>query len=89
MNNNYNHLRIDHNGKLLDLALIQYHFTRNDHVIIKSAHGNSKGKSPYKKTKPSTLTRMKELCKDQGPVETMEILDSEVGDILPVFVTWV
>ena len=53
---------IDHNGELVHLALVQYYFTGEEHVIIKRPHGNSKGKSPYKRTKPSTMARMKELC---------------------------
>jgi hypothetical protein len=67
---------------LLELALVQYYFTGDEHIILKSAHGNAKGKSPYKRTRPSTMFRMKELSKDMGPVKTMEAMDDEVGDIV-------
>lgn len=49
---------------------------------MKASHGNSKGKSPYKRTKPSTMNRMKDLCKEMGPVATMETIDNQVGDIV-------
>ena len=44
---------------------------------MKAPHGNSKGKSPYKRMKPSTMNHMKDLCKQMGPVATMEAIDNE------------
>ena len=61
---------------------MQYYFTGKEHVIIKPKHGNSKGSTPYKRTKPSTIAHMKELCQDMGPVATMDVIDNDVGDIV-------
>ena len=61
---------------------MQYYFTGDEHVIIKPQHGNSKGSSPYKRTKPSTMARLKEVCQNLSPVGTMELIDEEVGDII-------
>lgn len=66
----------------MDTSLIQYYFTCEEHPIVKSSHGNSKGKSPYKRTMPSTLGHMKDLCKTTAPVEILEAIDDEVGDII-------
>jgi hypothetical protein len=72
----------DCNNHTSDLLLVQYYFTGSEHPILKLPHGNSKSSSPYKRTKHSVLQRMKEICKDKDPVATMEVIDSEAGDVV-------
>ena len=72
----------DCHGKRIDLALIQYYFTGKEHSIYKPPHGNSKSSTPYKRTLPSTMNRMKTLASKNGPVAMMKIIDEEVGDVI-------
>ena len=62
--------------------MVQYYFTGNEHPIYKPPHGNSKSSTPYKRTQPSTMERMKELSGKLGPVATVEAIDKETGDIV-------
>ena len=64
------------------MALIQYYFTGKEHHIDKPPHGNSKSSTPYKRTMPSTMNRMKLLASESGPVATVEKVDEEVGDVI-------
>ena len=45
-------------------------------------HGNSHSSTPFKRTQPSTIKRLGELCQDKCPVATMEAVDIEIGDIV-------
>ena len=62
--------------------MVQYYFTGKEHPIYKPPHGNSKSSTPYKRTQPSTMERMKELSSQLGPVATVEAIDKEIGDIV-------
>ena len=73
---------IDHHGNTVDLVMIQYYFTGQEHPVYKPPHGNSKSSTPYKRTQPSTMESMKQLCSQMGPVATMEAVDKQVGDIV-------
>ena len=44
-------------------------------------HANSKGSTPYKRTKPSTLARMKEISQVLKPKDVVATIDKEVGGI--------
>ncbi len=44
-------------------------------------HKTSKSSTPYKRTKPSTLQRMREVRKEHKPKDIVEIIDNEVGGI--------
>ena len=66
----------------MDLILVQYYFTGNEHRIIKLPHGNSHSSTPYKRTRPSVMKKMKALYAEKDSVSTMEAIDSEVGDIV-------
>ena len=50
--------------------------------MYKPPHGNSKSITPYKRTLPSTMDRMKKLASEKGPVATFEIIDKEIGDVV-------
>ena len=55
----------DSNGKTTSYSLIHYGFQREEHEIQHPPHRNaSKGSTPYKRTKPSTMQRIKEIAKD-------------------------
>ena len=41
---------------------MQYVFDNKEHAIELKPHGNSKGKTPYRQTKPSTLCKIKKRC---------------------------
>ena len=62
--------------------MVQYYFTGNEHPVCKPPHGNSKSSTPYKRTQPSTMERMKELSGHLGPVATVEVIDKEIGDVI-------
>ena len=67
---------------MLNLLLIQYYFTGEEHSIVKLPHGNSKSVTPYKRTQGSVMNRLKDLCTKMDSVATMETIDSDVGDIV-------
>lgn len=64
------------------MVLVQYYFTGKEHSIAKPPHGNSKSTTPYNRTMPSTMNRMKTLATENGPVATVEMIDEEVGDVI-------
>ena len=72
----------DHRGKDIYLAMVQYYFTGKEHPVYKPPHGNSKSNTPYKRTLPSTMDRMKKLASEKGPVATFEMIDKEIGDVV-------
>ena len=61
------------------LGLVQYKFQGREHSIDKPPHQNSKGSTPYKRTNPSTIKRMKEIAKDKKPSDAFELVDTEMG----------
>ena len=62
--------------------MVQYYFTDKEHPVYKPPHGNSKSITPYKRTLPSTIDRMKKLASEKGPVATFEQIDKEIGDVV-------
>jgi len=58
---------IDSRGHLQQLAFIQYSFDRREHPIDVRAHGNSKGKQPFHRTKPSTIRLLKQSAETKVP----------------------
>ncbi len=62
--------------------MLQYYFTGEVHDIECKPHGNSKRTTPYKRTRASTLSRLKTVCKDHLPSEACAIVEKEVGGIM-------
>ena len=60
-------------------ALVQYKFQEEEHALIRPPHKSSKGSTPYKRTNPSTLQRVKEVVKDHKPSSAFELVDAEMG----------
>ena len=64
------------------LFLYSYGFQGAEHPIQHPPHQNArKGSTPYKRTKPSTMKRIKEIAKHHKAKEIIEIIDSEKGSI--------
>ena len=63
-------------------AVVQYKFQKEEHTIVHPPHKNSKGSTPYKRTNPSTLQRMKEVAKKFKPSAAFEIVDEEMGGMV-------
>ena len=74
---------LDSKDRQLDFVLLQYYFTgKEPHSINKLPHGNSHTSTPYKRTKPSVMSKMKVVCQQKSSVSTMEAIDKDVGDVI-------
>ena len=62
--------------------LVQYYFTVGEHPIFTLHHGNSKSSTVYKQTNYSVLQSMKEICKENDPIATIELIDLGAGDVV-------
>ena len=61
------------------VAFVQYKFKgQEEHSIDNPPHKNSKSLTPYKRTHPSTLKRMKEVAKHHKPSSAFEMIDAEM-----------
>jgi len=49
----------------MNLALLQYLFTKGEHVVKPGPHGNAKGGESYVRTMPSTLMKLKTAAIDK------------------------
>ena len=77
-------ISLDSVGVSLKYAFVHYGFQNEQHPIIHAPHRKSKGTTPYKRTKPTTIQRLKEVChdgKEKNPKQILEIVDSEMGGI--------
>lgn len=63
------------------MALVQYQFQDDEHTLVFPPHKNSKGSTPYKRTYPSTLQRIKEVAKECKPLSTFEQVELEMGGL--------
>ena len=72
----------DKSDQLQPLVMLQYQFTGAPHVVMKCPHGNSKRTTPYKRTKKSTLDRLKELCQSNLPSQACATIEKEAGGIV-------
>lgn len=68
---------------MLKYAFIHYGFQQEEYPIFHAPHRKSNGSTPYKRTKPSTIQRLKEVCKEgkENPKQMLENVDSEMGGI--------
>ena len=65
----------------LSYTFIHYGFQGEEHAIKHPPHRNAtKGSTSYKRTKPSTLNRIKTIAKDHKAKVT-ELIDAEKGNI--------
>ena len=64
------------------LAVVQYSFDRHEHPIDIKPHGNSKGKKPFTRTKPSTLNLLKESVKTKPPRKALREVENVMGGVM-------
>ncbi len=64
----------------IQVAFLQYKFKGEEHTINNVPHKNSKNSTstPYKRTQPSTIQRIKEVAKGSKPSSAFELVDSEM-----------
>lgn len=64
----------------VQVAFLQYKFKGEEHTINNVPHKNSKSSTctPYKRTHPSTIQRIKEVAKGCKPSSAFELVDSEM-----------
>ena len=74
-------LHADGDGRSTGFAFMQYGFQGEEHPLPNVPHKNSKNSTPYKRTKPSTLQRVREIAKEQKPKNVIELIDDEVGGV--------
>ena len=66
----------------VQLAFMQYKFKGKEHDITLLPHKNSKGSTPYKRTYPSTMKRIKEVAGEHKPAAAFELVDKEMGGVV-------
>ena len=63
----------------IQVSFVQYKFKNvPEHNIDNPPHKNSKGSTPYKRTHPSTIQRIKEVAKKHKPSSAFELVDIEM-----------
>ena len=70
----------DSNGEITNYSFIHYGFQGAEHKLQHPHQNTSKGSTPYKCTKPSTIKRINEIAKDHK-AKVIEITVSEKGSI--------
>ena len=72
----------DSKGNNTKYSFIHYGFQGEEHSILIPPHPNSKGSTPYKTIKPSTLQCMKDITgKDRKPKNIYQTVDMDMGGI--------
>ena len=66
----------------MNLAFVQYTFTGPSHLVLQKPHGNSKSTTPYVRTSPSTLQKLKECAKSNFPKDAVQSVTKEKGGIV-------
>ena len=73
---------IDHCGNLQQFAFVQYTFDNKEHAVELRPHGNSKGKTPYRRTKPSTLHLIQENANKKPASKILSEIEIHVGGVV-------
>lgn len=73
---------LDESNTIASLCVMKYYFTGEEHDLPKVPHGNSKGGTPYKRTRPSTMKRLKEVCRTHLPSQACSVVENENGGII-------
>lgn len=72
----------DSNGQQRKLAFVQYSFDRQEHPVDLKPHGNSKKEKPFTRTKPSTLSLLKESVKTKPPRKALRDVKNVLGGVM-------
>ena len=71
----------DHEGDLLNLAMVHYSFDNEEHRILPHPHGNSKSQSAYVRTMPSTMCKLREVSRYLPPKHAIGEVSKSVGGL--------
>lgn len=63
------------------LAFVQYSFDRHEHSVELRPHGNSKGKEPFSRTKPSTVKLLKDAVQTKSPRVVLREVENIKGGV--------
>ena len=77
----HNFCFLDHEGDLLNLAMVHYTFENEEHAIMPCPHGNSKSQSAYVRTLPSTLQKLHEVSQHVPPKQAVSEVSRSVGGL--------
>jgi len=72
---------IDDDGDTMNLALLQYLFTKGEHDVKPAPHGNAKGGESYVRTMPSTLMKLKTAAIDKTAKQALSFVSNDEGGI--------
>ena len=61
---------------------MQYSFDREEHQVDLKPHGNSKDEKPFTRTKPSTLSLLKESVKTKPPRKALREVENVLGGVM-------
>ena len=75
-------LYTDYKNNLQSLAFVQYSFDRLAHPIRLPPHGNSKGKKPFSRTKPSTIRLIKSAVESKPPRKAFREIENIKGGVM-------
>lgn len=73
---------LDYQGELQELAFVQYTFDNLEHSIEIKPHGNSKGKMPFSRCKPSTIKKLKTSAAHKPPTKALREVENTMGGIM-------
>ena len=72
----------DATEQFLNLALVQYLFTKGEYEVSVAPHGNSKRKDSYLRTMPSVMKKLKVESKHRTPKRALSFVSAQAGGIM-------
>lgn len=72
----------DYQGHRQQRAFVQYSFDNLEHPIEVKPHGNSKGKMPFSRSKPSTLSLLKTISETKPPTQALAEVENIRGGVM-------
>ena len=72
----------DHHNDVLNLALVQYHFSQGEHQLMIAPHGNARSGQSYVRTMPSVMCKLKNEAKNKTPKRALQFVSQEAGGIM-------
>ena len=64
------------------MAFVQYSFDHLEHPIEVKPHGNSKGKMPFSRCKPSTIKKLKCSAEIKPPTKALREVENTMGGVM-------
>ena len=72
----------DHNSDVLNLSLVQYHFSQGEHQLKIAPHGNARYGQSYVRTMPSVMCKLKKEAKKKTPRRALQFVCHEASGIM-------